>query len=72
MTAAHRLPGAILTPRCRGARAVAIFNAAERHGARNQILPDAGTAQAAAIEQLAAFTAKFPQIVAQLGLGKRK
>ncbi len=31
-----------------------------------------GSAQAAAIEQLAAFTAKFPQIVAQLGLGKRK
>lgn len=29
MTAAHRLPGAILTPRCRGARAVASFNAAE-------------------------------------------
>lgn len=36
MTAAH-LPGAILTPRCRGARAVASFNAAERHGATNQI-----------------------------------
>jgi len=36
MTAAHR-PGAILTPRCRGARAVANFNAAERHGATNQI-----------------------------------
>ena len=32
MTAAH-LPGAILTPRYRGARAVASFNAAERHGA---------------------------------------
>ena len=38
----------------------------------SKFLPDAGTAQAAAIEQLAAFTAQFPQIVAQLGLGKRK
>ena len=41
MTAAH-LPGAILTPRCRGARAVAKFNAAERHGATNQIQRIAG------------------------------
>ena len=41
MTAAH-LPGAILTPRYRGARAVASFNAAERHGARNQIQRIAG------------------------------
>lgn len=38
-----------------------------------KFMPDASTAQAAAIEQLAAFTAQFPQIVAQLGLGgKRK
>lgn len=36
MTAAHRLPG-VLMRRCRGARAVASFNAAERHGATNQI-----------------------------------
>ena len=35
-------PGAILTPRCRGARAVASSNAAERHGARNQIQRIAG------------------------------
>lgn len=41
MTAAH-LPGAILTPRCRGARAVASSNAAERHGATNQIQRIAG------------------------------
>lgn len=38
-----------------------------------KFMPDASAAQAAAIEQLAAFTAQFPQIVAQLGLGgKRK
>ena len=56
MTAAHRLPG-VLMRRCRGARAVANFNAAE-----------AGSSPA--VERI--VTAQFPQIVAQLGLGKRK
>lgn len=37
-----------------------------------KFMPDASTAHAAAIEQLAAFTQQFPQIVAQLGLGATK
>lgn len=37
-----------------------------------KFMPDASTAHAAAMEQLAAFAQQFPQIVAQLGLGKRK
>lgn len=37
-----------------------------------KFLPDAATAQASALQQLAAFTEQFPQIVAQLGLSKGK
>jgi len=35
-----------------------------------KFMPDASTAQAQALEQLAKFTEAFPQIVAQLGLAK--
>lgn len=37
-----------------------------------KFMPDASTAHAAALEQLAAFTQQFPVIVAQLGLGATK
>ena len=51
--------------------AAPVFNSSNVHGCA--LPPDASTAQAAAIQQLAAFTEQFPQIVAQLGLtGKRK
>jgi hypothetical protein len=37
-----------------------------------KFMPDASTAHAAALQQLAEFTQQFPAIVAQLGLGSAK
>lgn len=37
-----------------------------------KFIPDQAVAQANALEQLAEFTQRFPEIVAQLGLAKRK